>query len=70
MKMDAKFQSLMERMCQLGQLLPNRDDIDLDDPNTVAEIQIVLDEFNKAKAELDAFLLEQLQKREQERLRR
>jgi hypothetical protein len=38
-------------------LLPKHDDIDLDDPNTVAEIQIVLDEFNKAKAEMDAFLL-------------
>jgi hypothetical protein len=65
--MDPKFQSLMERMNQLGQLLPAAEDIDLDDPNKVAEVQIVLDEFNKAKAELDAFLLEQRQKREQER---
>jgi hypothetical protein len=61
--MDAKLQSLMERMNQLGQLFPDLDDIDLEDANQVAEVQIVLDEFNKAKAELDAFLLEQRQKR-------
>jgi hypothetical protein len=41
-------------------LLPNQVDIDTaidtDDTNKIAEIEIVLAEFNKAKAELDAFL--------------
>jgi hypothetical protein len=48
-------------------LLPNQVDIDTaietGDTNKIAEIEIVLAEFFKAKAELDAFLDEHRQKR-------
>jgi hypothetical protein len=64
--MDAKFQSLMERMCRLGQLLNEADietAIDNDDATKIAEIEMLLAEFNKTNAEMDAFLLEQRQER-------
>jgi hypothetical protein len=65
--MDAKLQEMMERMNELGRLLPNQVDIDTaietGDTNKIAEIEIVLAEFFKAKAELDAFLDEHRQKR-------
>jgi hypothetical protein len=65
--MDVKLQEMMERMNELGRLLPNQVDIDTaietGDTNKIAEIEIVLAEFFKAKAELDAFLDEHRQKR-------
>jgi hypothetical protein len=64
--MPDELMSMMERMCRLGELL-NRADIDTTiengDTNKIAEIEIILAEFNKAKAEMDVFLLEQKAKR-------
>jgi hypothetical protein len=58
--------SMMERMCRLGQLI-NRADVDTaienGDANKIAEIEIILAEFKKAEAELNASLDEQREKR-------
>lgn len=56
--MDAKLLTIMERMCQLGRLLPAADDLDLDDADEMAEAKIVLAEFQKAEAEMWALLKE------------
>lgn len=61
--MDARLQQLMERMNQLGSLFPKLEDIDPDDADQMAELKIITDEFDAAKAELDAFLLAQRRKR-------
>jgi hypothetical protein len=56
--MDARLQSLMERMCQLGRLLPDMDDIDTDDALEVAEITTIIAEMKKTEAEMHARMKE------------
>jgi hypothetical protein len=57
-KMDEKFHAIMERMCRLGQLIPDIDDIDTDDDEQMAEVRIVIAEFQKTHAELYACMKE------------
>ena len=56
--MDARLQSLMERMCQLGRLLPAERDLDTDDAVGIAEIKIVIAELGKTEAEMYARMKE------------
>lgn len=49
--MDAKLQSLMERVCQLGRLLPDVNDIDTDDPFEVAEVTTIVAETQQTEAQ-------------------
>jgi len=51
------FFALVERYCQLGQLLPNLADIDTDDAAGLAGIKMVLAEMAKTKAQMDALLV-------------
>jgi hypothetical protein len=48
--MDTKLETIMERVCRLGRLLPNADDVDINDDDKMAEIQIVHAEFENAEA--------------------
>ena len=61
--MDARLQSLMERMCQLGRPLPTEDHIDTDDAVGIAEIKIVLAEMNKTEAGMYARMKELRERR-------
>jgi hypothetical protein len=59
MPMPADFRALIERFNQLGRLLPQRadfDEIDWDDENTSAGIQLVLTEMQNVKTQIDAYL--------------
>jgi hypothetical protein len=57
MPMPAELRALMERYCQLGSLLPDRDDdVDLENPRTRAGVDIVLEEMARVKREIDEFL--------------
>ena len=49
-----QFVALMERYCQLGRLLPAVDGTD--DDAELAEVQTVLAEMTKTKAQMDALL--------------
>jgi len=54
--MPPELKRLMLRYCQLGRLLPPRDDIADFDVGQLAGIQLVLDEMGRVKAQIDAFL--------------
>jgi hypothetical protein len=49
MSMPPELRAMMERYCQLGRLLPQRDDMDLEDPRAGAEAELIL-------AQIDDFL--------------
>ena len=61
--MDAKLQSLMERMCQLSRLLAAERDLDTDDAVGIAEIKIVIAEMNRTEAEMYARMKELRERR-------
>jgi hypothetical protein len=52
----AKFFALVKRYNQIGALLPAEEDIDTDDAAQVAEVEVILAEMNKTKAQMDALL--------------
>ena len=57
--MPIELRELMERFCQLGRLLPLPDDLPLlveDDPRARAEVEIVLAEMARVRAQIDTFL--------------
>jgi hypothetical protein len=56
--MPPEFRSLMERYCQLGRLLPHKDDLEdmIDDPHARAETELVLQEMAHVMAQIDDFL--------------
>ncbi|MBR0714055.1 hypothetical protein [Bradyrhizobium liaoningense] len=52
----AKFFALIARANRIGALLPtNIEDIDVDDPVVIAELRVILAEFNAALAAIAAF---------------
>jgi hypothetical protein len=54
MSMPTELRLLMERYCQLGQLLPHIDD--LEDVRVQAEAELVLLEMKRVKSQIDDFL--------------
>jgi hypothetical protein len=54
MPMPKELRDLMERYCQLGRLLPSMDD--LTDLAACDDAELVLDEMERTKAAIDAFL--------------
>jgi hypothetical protein len=52
--MPPELRALMERYCQLGRLLPHKDD--LEDAGTRAEAVVVIAEMKRVKAQIDNFL--------------
>ena len=54
--MDKKLAELMSRFVQLGQFVPNADDLDTDDAAAVAEAKMVIDEMMTIKAEIDTLI--------------
>jgi hypothetical protein len=57
--MPVELRDLMERFCQLGRLLPPPADLPLlveDDPRARAEVEIVLAEMARVRAQIDAFI--------------
>jgi hypothetical protein len=54
------FFALIERANRVGSLLPEcPEDIDVDDPAALAELRIVLDEFDKARRAVEAEIRDQ-----------
>jgi hypothetical protein len=53
-KMDPELEAIMLRMNQLGRLMPDIDNIDLDNDAELAEAEMIVAEFNKAHADLFA----------------
>ena len=53
--MPPELRAMMERYCQLGRLLPQRDD-SLEDSRARAEAEVVLREMGRVKAQIDDFL--------------
>ncbi|MDA9405573.1 hypothetical protein XH80_01920 [Bradyrhizobium sp. CCBAU 45384] len=51
----AEFFALIERANRIGALLPEPEEIDVDDPAAVAEVKLVLSEFNAALAAIRLF---------------
>jgi hypothetical protein len=56
--MDTNLEMMMGRVCRLGGLLPNADDVDINDDDKMAEIQIIHAEFEKAEAAMWARMRE------------
>ena len=54
--MPDELRKLMQRYCQLGRLLPPREDSDAKDPRARAGVEVVLREMASVKAEIDDFL--------------
>jgi hypothetical protein len=56
--MPPELRLLMERFCQLGRLLPHEDDLEDvgNDPHVRAELELVLQEMARVKAQIDEFL--------------
>jgi hypothetical protein len=54
----AAFFALMERAVRIGTLLPGIEDVDVDDPVAIAELKLILAEFNAARAAVEAFPLQ------------
>ncbi len=52
----ASHAELMARYNQLGRLLPAADDLDSDDPATIATVELVISEMAKVQAEMDTWL--------------
>jgi hypothetical protein len=48
----AKFRRLMQRAVQITALLPDPENIDPDDPAVLAEVKMVLAEFDKVNSEI------------------
>lgn len=61
--MDPELMALMERMCRIGDLLPDIDKLDLDNDAEVAEAQMIVAELEKAREELFA-KMKQLRERQ------
>jgi hypothetical protein len=57
MAMPVELVTLIQRFNQLGRLLPRPvEDIELEDLRTRAEVEVILDEMNLVKAQIDTFL--------------
>jgi hypothetical protein len=54
--MPPAFKALIERYCQLGRLLPPADALDLADPGSRAEVEVVLREMAQVERRIDAML--------------
>mgnify|MGYP005827032565 CR=1 FL=1 len=52
---ESEFMRLVERAVRIGALFPDIEDIDLGDPAALAELRMILDEFDKALALVKAF---------------
>ena len=48
----AKFRNLMQRAVQITALLPDPENIDPDDPAALADVKMVLAEFDKVNSEI------------------
>ena len=55
--MPAELRVMMERYCQLGDLLPSHEDFDVTDPDACTDVEMVVVEMRKVKAQIDAFIL-------------
>jgi hypothetical protein len=53
--MPAELRVLMERYCQLGELLPSHEDFDVSDPGARIEAEMILAEMKKVMARIDTF---------------
>jgi hypothetical protein len=51
----AEFFALLERACRVGDLIPDVDAVDLDDPAVRAELKMVLAEFSAAVGRIKTF---------------
>jgi hypothetical protein len=61
--MPPEFRALLERFNQLGCLLPKQDDLDLEDQKERANVDMILTEMSRVKAQIDAYLAAEWKRR-------